>query len=218
MSDNESLFLVFDTEANGLPVDFRAPYTNIANWPRMIQLAWGLYDAQGTLVGRSVCLVRPDGFQISDASVHGISHDRAMNEGLSINDAVQPLVDVVSRHRPVLVAHNVSFDFNVVAAELYRLRRHNDFVRLTRICTMEKSTGYCMLPSRRPGSYKWPTLLELHQKLFGTGIKEQHDAGVDMDACARSFFRLGELGVINLGAYPAQVPNRSLWSRFVGRS
>jgi DNA polymerase III epsilon subunit-like protein len=218
MPDSEQLFLVIDTETNGLPPDFRAAYSNVSNWPRMVQLAWGLYDSRGTRVGRNVCIVKPDGFRISDVSVHGISQERANREGLPINDAVQPLLDVVSRHRPVLVAHNVSFDFNVVACELYRLGLHHDFVRLTRLCTMESSTNYCRLPSRRAGSYKWPSLVEMHKHLFGSALDSHHDAGADMDACARSFFRLGELGVINLSSYGVPPAGQSWWSRLTGRS
>lgn len=43
------MYLFFDTETTGLPRDWKAPVTNTANWPRMVQLAWLLYEPDGKL-------------------------------------------------------------------------------------------------------------------------------------------------------------------------
>ena len=37
-------FVAFDTETTGLPKEYDAPYTDIDNWPRLVQLAWIVYD------------------------------------------------------------------------------------------------------------------------------------------------------------------------------
>ena len=34
------MFLIFDTETTGLPLDKNAPLTNFDNWPRVVQIAW----------------------------------------------------------------------------------------------------------------------------------------------------------------------------------
>ena len=46
------MFLIYDTETTGLPRDWNAPLTDSENWPRLVQLAWQLHDAQGKLISR----------------------------------------------------------------------------------------------------------------------------------------------------------------------
>ena len=41
------MFLVYDTETTGLPGNYKAPLTDSENWPRLVQLAWQLHDADG---------------------------------------------------------------------------------------------------------------------------------------------------------------------------
>ena len=41
------MYLIFDTETTGLPKRFDAPITDTDNWPRCIQIAWQLHDADG---------------------------------------------------------------------------------------------------------------------------------------------------------------------------
>ena len=51
----------------------------------------------------------------------------------------------------------------------------------------------CRIPGQY--GYKWPSLSELHQTLFGTGFEEAHDAGADVAACADCFLELKRRGV-----------------------
>ena len=44
------MFLIFDTETIGLPKNYNAPYSDLANWPRMVQLAWQIHSATGEIV------------------------------------------------------------------------------------------------------------------------------------------------------------------------
>lgn len=46
------MFLIFDTETTGLPIDKNAPLTDFGNWPRMVQLAWQIHDEKGVLWNR----------------------------------------------------------------------------------------------------------------------------------------------------------------------
>jgi len=63
---------------------------------------------------------------------------------------------------------------------------------------MRSTTELCQLP--RPGGfgYKWPTLEELHRYCFGRSYEDVHDAAHDLEACARSFFRLLEVGHLRI--------------------
>ena len=38
------MYLFFDTETTGLPKNWKAPVTDLNNWPRLVQLAYLLYD------------------------------------------------------------------------------------------------------------------------------------------------------------------------------
>jgi len=62
---------------------------------------------------------------------------------------------------------------------------------------MQESTYFCKLPGKG-GRYKWPTLTELHIKLFGTKFEDAHDALADTTACAKCFFKLVEIEAIDI--------------------
>ena len=44
------MYLIFDTETTGLPLNWNAPLSNFENWPRCVQIAWQLHDIEGKLV------------------------------------------------------------------------------------------------------------------------------------------------------------------------
>ena len=82
------MFLFFDTETNGLPQDWSAPVTDVANWPRLVQIAWVYCNAEGEKVGSHEYIIKPEGFVISRqaANVHGITTKRALAEGVRARD------------------------------------------------------------------------------------------------------------------------------------
>ena len=98
----------------------------------------------------------------------------------------------------IFIGHNISFDINIIAAELYRLgystkQINDEFINHHKICTMMSSTEYCGIPSRR--GLKWPTLSELYKKLFKDEF-DAHHAKNDVEATAKCFFALLEKGII----------------------
>lgn len=189
------MYLVFDTETTGLPRDWRAPVSDLGNWPRVVQLAWRLFDANGTPLDHRSSIVRPDGFTIPAevASVHGITTARARTEGVPLADVLRDFVSGL-KNAKVLVAHNFSFDSKVIGAELLRSGMKSGMARMPHVCTMERSTEFCALPGR--GGFKYPSLDELHRHLFGAPATGAHTALGDVDACARCFFELKRLGVL----------------------
>jgi len=64
------------------------------------------------------------------------------------------------------------------------------------IDTKEDATDYCKIPGGRGGGFKWPSLTELHQTLFGKTFAEAHNASADVEATARCFLELLRLEVI----------------------
>ncbi len=188
--------LFFDTETTGLPVNHNASYTDVDNWPRLVQLAWQQY--RGEVLGvEGVAIIHPVGFSIPEASsrIHGITDAQAVLKGRWIDNVLIPFLHA-ARQSDLIVAHNYTFDFPVVAAEMVRLGMSVDELEsLPWYCTKEQSTDLCKIPNTSPyrGQYKWPSLDELHQFLFSqpiTGREQFHDAMIDVRATARCYFEM----------------------------
>lgn len=194
-------YLVFDTETTGLPVRWDAPVSDVDNWPRLVQLAWVLYDAAGHEMKAADAVIRPEGFTIPyDATrVHGISTERAMREGVSIMAVLTDFINIFKNKDVTLVAHNLEYDLKIMGAELFRHRIGSGFLDLPKMCTMRLSTAWCALPNNKP-----PRLAELHRKLFGSDFASAHDAVADTRACGRCFFELRRQGVIVEPNQPVQ--------------
>ena len=190
------MYLIFDTETTGLPDNYSAPLTDFDNWPRCVQLAWQVHDKTGRIISQGDYIVKPDGFSIpfNSEKVHGISTERAQREGIPLRE----VMDIFNRDLEkctFVVGHNLEFDLNIMGAEYLRMERENPLPKKIAIDTKDESTEYCAIPGGR-GRYKWPTLAELHDKLFNIGFEEAHNAAADVDATARAFLELVRLGVI----------------------
>src|SRR3989339_1258825 len=122
-SVQNSMYLFFDTETTGLPKNWKAPVTDLDNWPRMIQLAYFLTDSAGDKILCKDFIIKPVGFTIPDeaARIHGISTTRAEKEGKDLQFVLQDFQAVVSQAE-CIVAHNISFDEKIVGAEFLRNR------------------------------------------------------------------------------------------------
>jgi len=175
--------------------NWKAPVTDLNNWPRLVQLAYLYYDNNGNKISGGDFIVKPEGFTIpAEASrVHGISTKRALREGESITSVLQHFNSLIGQ-ASYLVAHNISFDEKIVGSEFLRNGMQNSILSKNKICTMERTTRFCAING--PYGYKWPKLSELHYKLFGTGFEEAHDASVDVTVTAKCFWELKRLGKI----------------------
>jgi len=189
------MYLFFDTETTGLPKNWKAPVTDLNNWPRLVQLAFLYYDGNGNRVSGGDFIIKPEGFVIPlDASrIHGISTERALIEGKSLIEVLQVFKFLLEKAE-FLVAHNISFDEKIMGAEFLRVGIQNTIPTKKKICTMESTTKFCAING--PYGYKWPKLSELHYKLFKTGFDEAHNAAVDINATAKCFWELKRLGKI----------------------
>jgi len=189
------MYLFFDTETTGLPKNYKAPASDLNNWPRLVQLAYHLYDNDGNKISEGDHIIKPEGFTIPiEASrIHGISNERANLEGISLLTVLQAFQTLIDQS-DYLVAHNMSFDEKIVGAEFLRNKMQDSLASKRKICTMQSTTNFCALPG--PYGYKWPKLSELHYKLFNSGFEEAHNASVDINATARCFWELKRLGKI----------------------
>jgi DNA polymerase III subunit epsilon len=191
------MYLIFDCETTGLPKSWNAPISDLDNWPRVVQVAWSLYDKMDRPLESAAFLVQPDGFTIPAEvqRIHGITTSRALMEGKKLLDVLQEL-NAATEKSEILVAHNLKFDERVLSAEFLRMNLQPPFFSKKRYCTMENTTGLCRIPSSR--GYKWPTLAQLYWELFKSDLEGAHDAGADVATCAKCFFELKHRGIVSL--------------------
>ncbi len=191
--------LFFDTETTGLPKDWKAPASDVDNWPRMIQIAFLVYVFnevetlnEFTRIGGGVEIIRPDGFEIPEevAKIHGISQARADEVGVPISSILPLLADQIFS-ADLIVGHNIAFDRKILGAEFHRHGIEDALEGKTKSCTMMNSAKYCALPRN-----KWPKLQELHNKLFGAEFEDAHDAAADIAATAKCYMELVVRGVM----------------------
>jgi len=186
------MFIVFDTETTGLPKNWNAPVSDSDNWPRCIQLAWQLHDDNGKLINNKSFLIKPVDYDIPYESekVHGISTELAKQDGVDLSDVIDKFLFDLDKAK-YLVGHNVKFDINIIAAELYRLGIVSKFSDLKVIDTCTETTAnLCKIKGGRAGKFKYPTLIELYDFLFNDSFDQAHNASADVEATARSFLEL----------------------------
>lgn len=191
------MYIVFDTETTGKPISYSAPIQNTENWPRVVQIAWKLYDKDGVNLETHNYIIKPDGFTISEevAKIHRITQERAEQEGIPLIDAINIFEESAKKAR-YLIAHNISFDEKVVGCELIRLNKRLFIYDCVLVDTMKTTIDFCAIKARRGGGYKYPSLSELYLKLFNELFSDAHDALVDVSALAKVFFELQRLGVL----------------------
>lgn len=195
------MILFFDTETTGVPKNYKAPHTDVENWPRLVQLGFVVYD---TLDGGECVeytsgerVVKPDGFSISPevSKIHGITQEQADKDGLSV-------VDVLSEFRgwveacDIIAGHNLNYDINVVNCEHYRLVQSGCMIMGKSLYdTMLKGTNLCKIPGNY-GKYKWPKLYELYNHLFHEPLVQKHTALDDIRQTAKCYFEMKRIGVV----------------------
>lgn len=188
--------LIFDTETTGLPKNYKAP---LSEWPHIVQLSYLIYDLDNkkivTIQDHIVKL--PEGITISEDSikVHGITNEIAQEKGIDIKEALLRL-SICLDDVQMIVAHNLSFDKNMVQAACLRA----DYVNILKTkpfieyCTMRHSIDLCNIEvistrTNKPVK-KWPKLIELYEFLFKEIPNHLHDSLIDVLVCLRCFYKM----------------------------
>src|SRR6218665_2168655 len=136
------MYLIFDTETTGLPRDWNAPYTDLDNWPRAVQIAWQLHDDLGNLIEAKDYLIQPDGFDIPfDAErIHGISTALAQKDGVPLAQVVEEFNAVLEQAKFV-VGQNIGFDLNIMGAEFIRANTKTRMHDMPVLDTLSETTA-----------------------------------------------------------------------------
>lgn len=191
------MYLLFDTETNGLPKNYKGSPTDVDNWPRIIQLAFMLVDENFNEIEKFCHLIRPSGWEIPKEKFwieNGYSTEKNHAEGIDMAEALYLFTDAIQSAN-YLVAHNMDFDYPILCAEMIRSGITSG-KKLQRICTMKSTTGFCGIAHANGKGIKWPKLEELHNKLFGIGFDGAHDALADVSATKRCLKELIKRDII----------------------
>lgn len=115
------MYLFFDTETNGLPKNWKAGVSNLSNWPRLVQIAWILYDNEGHILDKNDHIIKPVGFSIprSASKIHGITTPIATAKGEDLKKVLDEYNSQITKSHSI-VAHNINFDEKIVGAEFLK--------------------------------------------------------------------------------------------------
>jgi DNA polymerase III epsilon subunit-like protein len=176
MSQSNDVFIVFDTETTGFG----------CKTCRLVQIAWQVYAGDGQLLESHAHVVKPVGFMIplKATEVHGFTTERARAEGKPLFEVLSKLCDTVLEYPgATIVAHNMSFDHGVVAAEAERAKLsafRKVWLALPTFCTLKEC--------KTPGPKGWNTLASMYKRCTDSEMKNAHTADADTTACAAIFF------------------------------
>jgi len=216
--------IVLDVETTGLPRRVDGFYPDIRksvesyDCCRMVQIAWVIVKErkgeESSIVAKKSCIVKPQGYEIPPETVmiHGISTERAMEEGVEIEAVLKELWrDIERSGKVVIVAHNLDFDKRIIGSEVWReyLKKRGSVEEMAwykfysnimegtgevikgEVCTMECGREYAKIPlPSNPAKYKAPKLGELYQALFGRRMREKHDALYDTEKCMECYLMM----------------------------
>jgi DNA polymerase III epsilon subunit-like protein len=190
------LKIFFDTETTGLPEKRDAHPRQWKIFPRIVQFCWITTDDDCNIIDIHDYIIKPEDWIIPKeaTNVHGITLEKAQSEGKPSIDVINLFLDDLDECKE-LIAHNLDFDRNVVASEMFRLGMNPIKKKRKLICTMLESTNFCKIPSKY-GGYKWPKLEELYMFLFDKQLEGAHDAKIDVIATIDCFKELKKLKVI----------------------
>jgi len=191
-------FLAFDTETTGLPRRKNASPEETYLFPYVVQLSWLVFDS-GTnkvTVLKDKIIRLPNNIRIPQKTIdiHGITNERMLEEGESVDDVLNSFVRDVSSCT-YLIGHNISFDKTMIEVECIRNKhkRLSDYRKIS-FCTMKHSKNVCCIEKKnhytKKLEYKYPKLIELHKHLFNATPKNLHNSLIDVLVCFRCFYML----------------------------
>lgn len=191
------MYLIFDISANGKPKNWKRPATDIFNWPRLIHLSWLLYNKDRELVDSRNHIIEPKGFKItSEIERKSKITPEKLEEAVPVMDALMDFAEVLDEAEYV-IAHNMRLCEGVIGAEFSRASLRHSLDTADKYCLMQEATWFCKIPGK-DGKYKWPSLQDIHTKIFEARYANAGDAQTDVATATVCFFALLDLEAIEL--------------------
>ena len=180
--------LIFDTETSGLPdCKFYGSfpiYTETAKYDtsRVVQVSYIIADKNYNKLEESDTIIKRDGFKIENHQFHGITELISDTDGIPFMDFAKQFSNSLDNCSSI-IAHNISFDFNVLCAEFYRYGLTDlisKFESKVQICTMKKYKYLVNAKFARGGlGVKDPNLKELYHYATGEAMENHHNSMYD---------------------------------------
>lgn len=208
--------LVFDTETTGLPPHKGIDPEYLEQWPYIVQISYVIYDFETNAIELKDHIIKiPYNIDIPQEStnIHGITKKMTNMNGVNIYKVFTELFYHIKRADKI-IGHNIDFDINMINVELLR-RIYNtkhivsnkeleEIVLLkqylyelqkneNKICTMKTNVELCnIIAINKYGKtyVKYPTLTQLHNKLFMGNINMLHDSSVDSLVTLRCYVKI----------------------------
>lgn len=198
-----------DLETSGLPLEMvpgkkpgtmKKRYfdykTEYMRFPFIVSMAWARND--GDIVYH---VINPEGREIpKEASdIHGITTEIANKSDLCFADMevigsfIKDALD-----SKIIVGHGLYFDTSTIKANMLReidLGHLDKYVYEDAIIALHKHKRIDTMRSTANMCRKWPTLSEIHQKLFRKGF-DAHNAKSDVEATRRVYEFLLKKGIV----------------------
>ncbi|MFT4202713.1 MAG: 3'-5' exonuclease [Chitinophagaceae bacterium] len=193
-------FLLFiDTESSGLPQKWDLPFGQTDGWPYVVQVAWLVYNQDGTKIKEENHYIRNTDYTIEPSSreIHHISDETLQEKGENRQLVLERLQNDLDQYNPIIVGHCVELDYKLLNVEYRRIGQPlSPLENRTLFCTMLSSTSLPHIDAN-----KQMKLVELYHYLFAEEQPFPHDALYDAQATARCFFKEKEI----LSLSPCQI-------------
>ncbi len=192
------MYLFFDTSAAGVPKSYKASVEDTFNWPRMIHLAWEYIDEESNIIEAKDYIIKPEGFTISADSTNynGIEHDEAVQNGNDLKKVLLEFSKLIDQAE-YIISFNFTFNSSIFGAECIRKEVPHRLFSSDTYCLMQETTFYTKIRGR-DGRYKWPSLTDLFQKVYGQKFEGANRANNDVRATSMIFFNLIANRIIEL--------------------
>ena len=162
-------FLIFDLETDGLPKARNKRYTDVDNFPEILQISWCFCSANES---NSIKELQDESYYDNYLQYLGkkevfysphITMDLLRDQGKSHGEIISDIIAVLSK-TDYIISHNIEFDINVLFAFLHKNGAMcESFLNIKTFCTMKAGTEICALPNKWSShKYKFPTLKELY--------------------------------------------------------
>lgn len=189
--------IVFDTETTGLPN--RGKPLDYPEQPWPIQLGFVVADAEFNELGQYDKIIRPPEdtyFHPRAVAVHGISKERAMDEGIPMSQALEEFSHACWLCDGGLhLAYNLAFDDKIMKSAA--LRTHVELDEKTVVealyggsegdCIMIMAKNYCRVPNYERNGFRQLKLEQVYRRLTGHKLKGAHDALSDVKGALTVF-------------------------------
>lgn len=192
-------YLIFDTETCGLPPNKADYKTDFDKFPHIVQLAWYFNGEYHDYI------IKPEGWTIPEeaANIHGITTEIALEKGVEMATVLFKFIEHCSEAEK-LIGFKIYFDTSVIKANLRREFGLLDPITYDSDVYLDKSKRIDLMTKtikfvgtkQENGSGKFPSLVELHTKLFRESFESAHNALNDVKATKECFEELIRLKII----------------------